>query len=75
MKRSVFHFAVIYHTDLPYDTVEGASMFHGSNPLPDEIAAAGIDFARKHGISLVAFCKVSNISNNNIASMYERSVY
>jgi hydroxymethylpyrimidine pyrophosphatase-like HAD family hydrolase len=29
-----------------------------SNPLPDELAAEGIDFAKSRGVSLVAFCKV-----------------
>jgi len=28
-----------------------------SNPLPDELAAEGIDFAKSRGVSLVAFCK------------------
>jgi hydroxymethylpyrimidine pyrophosphatase-like HAD family hydrolase len=41
---------------LIYDA-EGEVIY--SNPLPDALAAEGIDFAKSHGVSLVAFCKVS----------------
>jgi hypothetical protein len=43
-----------------------------SNPLPDELAAEGIDFAKSRGVSLVAFCKVERAASPSLSIIHSQ---